>query len=112
MHELSLTRNLVSMVSGAAHGRKVARVKLEIGELSGVMAEAIAFCFDAVAAGTELEGATLDIHRVAGRGRCRACGREFGMPHLPASCACGSFDVAVIDGGDIKIRTMEVEEAA
>jgi hydrogenase nickel incorporation protein HypA/HybF len=56
-------------VSDAAKGRRVRRVTLEVGALSGIMPEAIAFCFDVVAAGTALEGATLDIRKVEGRGR-------------------------------------------
>ena len=57
MHELGITRNIVAIVEEAAKGRRVRRVTLEVGELSGVMSEAIAFCFDVVTAGTALEGA-------------------------------------------------------
>ncbi len=61
MHELGITRNIVAIVAEAAKGRPVRRVTLEIGKLSGVMSEAIAFCFDVVAQGTPLEGAALEI---------------------------------------------------
>jgi Zn finger protein HypA/HybF involved in hydrogenase expression len=50
MHELAITRNIVAIVGEAARGRRVTRVTLEIGKLSGVMADAVAFCFDMVAA--------------------------------------------------------------
>tara|TARA_A100001015_G_scaffold307351_1_gene403085 strand:- start:899 stop:1036 length:138 start_codon:yes stop_codon:yes gene_type:complete len=45
MHELSITQNLVAIVEGHAQGQPVKRVTLEIGKLSGVMADAIHFCF-------------------------------------------------------------------
>jgi Zn finger protein HypA/HybF involved in hydrogenase expression len=61
MHELGIARNIVSIVSEAAKGLPVRRVTLEVGKLSGVMASAIAFCFEAVAQGTPLEGSILDI---------------------------------------------------
>jgi len=64
MHELSITRNIVAIVEEAAKGRRVRRVTLEVGELSGVVSEAIAFCFDVVAAGTALEGASLEIKKL------------------------------------------------
>ena len=34
MHELALTREIVAIVCEAAHGRRVRKVTLEIGELS------------------------------------------------------------------------------
>ncbi|MEC7192467.1 MAG: hydrogenase maturation nickel metallochaperone HypA, partial [SAR324 cluster bacterium] len=46
MHELSITQNLVAIVEEHARGQRVKRVTLEIGKLSGVMADAIRFCFD------------------------------------------------------------------
>jgi len=66
MHELGITRNIVAIVGEAAKGRRVVRVTLEVGALSGVMTDAIAFCFDVVAKGTPVEGAVLDIVSLAG----------------------------------------------
>lgn len=66
MHELALTREIVAIVCGAADNRRVHKVTLEIGRLSGVMPEAIEFCFEAVAQGTLAEGARLDIQRTDG----------------------------------------------
>jgi hydrogenase nickel incorporation protein HypA/HybF len=90
----------------------VRRVTLEVGKLSGVMTDAIAFCFDVVAQGTALEGASLDIHEVEGRARCTACGAEFDMPTLYTACACGSRRLHRLQGEELKIKTMELEEAS
>jgi hydrogenase nickel incorporation protein HypA/HybF len=112
MHELGITRNIVAIVSDAAKGRRVRKVTLEVGALSGIMPEAIAFCFDVVAAGTALDGATLDIQKVAGRGRCVACGAEFATTTLYTPCACGSRQIERLAGEELLIKTMELEEAA
>jgi hydrogenase nickel incorporation protein HypA/HybF len=45
MHELAITCNIVELVAEAAKGRKVHRITLEIDKLSGVLPDAIAFCF-------------------------------------------------------------------
>ncbi|MEZ5829695.1 MAG: hydrogenase maturation nickel metallochaperone HypA [Dongiaceae bacterium] len=111
MHELSITRNIVAIVGEAAGDRKVRRVTLDIGKLSGVMAGAIAFCFEAVAKGTRLEGAALDINEIDGRARCADCGAEFATETLFAGCSCGSRNVTRYQGEELKIRTMELEEA-
>jgi hydrogenase nickel incorporation protein HypA/HybF len=112
MHELGITRNIVAIVADAARGRRVTRVTVEVGQLSGVMAEAMAFCFDVVAEGTALEGATLEIREVPGRARCNACGAEFLTPNLFTACACGSRDATRTGGDELKVKAMELEEAA
>lgn len=111
MHELGIARNIVAIVSDRAQGRRVRRVTLEVGKLSGVMTDAIAFCFDVVAQGTVLEGASLDICEIEGRGRCIACGTEFDMPTLYAACACGSRRLHRLQGEELKVKTMQLEEA-
>jgi hydrogenase nickel incorporation protein HypA/HybF len=112
MHELGITRNIVAIVAQAAHGRAVHKVTLEIGELAGVMADAIAFCFEVVARDTPLASASLEIVRVAGRARCKQCGTELETPTLFTACPCGSRDLQRLSGDELKIKTMEVEEAA
>jgi hydrogenase nickel incorporation protein HypA/HybF len=111
MHELSITRNIVAIVSDCAQGRRVRRVTLEVGKLSGVMTDAIAFCFEVVAKDTVLDGATLDIIEVEGRARCTACDAEFAMPTLYTACVCGSRRLIRLKGEELKIKTMELEEA-
>ena len=66
MHELGLTRNIVSIVSEHAAGRSVKRVKLAIGPLACVEREALNFCFDIVAEGTVLAGAALEFAEADG----------------------------------------------
>jgi hydrogenase nickel incorporation protein HypA/HybF len=110
MHELSITRNIVDIVADAAKGRRVLRVMLDIGKLSGVETQSIRFCFDVVAQGTALEGAALDIREIEGRARCGACGAEFETRTLYTPCACGSFQLLRLAGDELKIRTMELEE--
>jgi len=112
MHELGIARNIVAIVDEAAKGRRVACVTLEIGALSGVMSEAIAFCFDAVAAGTAAEGATLEIVEIEGRARCQACGVEFATETLFSACACGSHRLTRLRGEELNVKSMELMEAA
>ncbi len=109
MHELGITRNIVSIVVEAAKGRRVRRVTLDVGQLSGVMPEAILFCFDIVARGTLLDGAKLDINRIEGRGRCRACGEALAAKPLFEACGCGSRSIERLAGEELKIREMEME---
>lgn len=107
MHELGIARSIVAVVADHAKGRRVKRVRLDVGRLSGVMAEAIRFSFDVVSAGTCVEGARLDIDEIGGRGRCRSCGSEFDTPALYTPCPCGSRHVERLSGEELKIREYE-----
>ena len=108
MHELSITRNIVAIVSEAAAGRRVTCVRLEIGQLSAVMPDAVRFCFDVCAQGTVLEGATLEIDAIEGRGQCNQCGSEFPLAQLAGRCRCGSLDIRNIAGAELNVKEMEV----
>ena len=111
MHELGITRNIVSIVSEKAQGRRVRRVTLEIGKLSAIEPQAVAFCFDVCSQGTALEGAALEIREIEGRGRCRNCGAEQALDSLPQACACGSRRFERLAGEELNIKEMELEVA-
>jgi len=112
VHELGITHNIVSIVADAAKGRRVTRVTVEVGKLSGVMADAMAFCFDVVAQGTVLEGAQLEIREIEGSARCNACGADFAAPTLFTPCVCGCRESTRLSGGELNVKSMELEEAA
>lgn len=113
MHELSITRNVIAIVSEHAGGQRVRRVRLEIGRLSAVLPDAVRFCFDICAQGTPVEGATLEIVQTPGRGRCSECGGEVALDIPVGSCpSCGATSLRVIAGEELKIKEMEVESCA
>jgi len=113
MHELSITRSVVAIVSERAAGQRVTRVRLEIGALSAIVPEAIRFCFDICAQGTAAEGATLEIVEIPGRGRCDACGSEMALTVLAGRCpGCASARLRVVAGDEMKIKEMELESCA
>jgi len=113
MHEMSVTRSIVDACSERANGARIIRVTLEIGMLSCVMPAALQFCYEVAVEGTDLEGSDLEIIRVPGRSRCRDCGADVRMDDLLRKCDCGSTNLEAPRGGDeLKIKSMEIEEAA
>ena len=108
MHELGITRSVVAICAERANGARVQSVTLVIGRLSGVMSDAVRFCFDICAQGTPVEGARLEIVETPGRARCRACGGEVELQALVGRCACGSADLQMLSGDELKVREMEV----
>lgn len=112
MHELSITSSVVAICAERALGQQIRRVVLEIGKLSAVMPDAVRFCFEVCARDTVVEGAELEIIETPGRARCRECGGEMMLPDLFGRCECGSVDLEVVAGGELRIKQMEVAECA
>ncbi len=109
MHEISLLENVLEILQASAREQgftRVARVCLEIGELSCVSEDALQFGFPAVMQGTLAEQAELQIQRVKGIGQCRQR-VELQTLHDPRH-ACGSFQIAVVQGREMKIRELQV----
>ena len=108
MHELAITEGVVDAVTGRLPGARVTCVCLEIGAMSGVVADSVRFCFDLVTEGTNLEGARLEITQPAARCHCRVCRSDFEPDGPIALCPCGSAEVTVLAGQELKITSVRV----
>jgi hydrogenase nickel incorporation protein HypA/HybF len=114
MHEMSLAISIVELVSAraqAAGGRRITSVELEAGKLSGVMVEALVFCFDAAARNTPAEGARLEIREVEGCGSCLDCGHSFALDSLLTRCPqCEGYAVETVRGRELKVVSFTIDE--
>jgi hydrogenase nickel incorporation protein HypA/HybF len=108
VHELSIAQSIVEIVRERAGEAHVKRLTLVIGQLAGVVPDAIRFCFDVCAEGTVLEGAVLEIIEPAGRGRCPDCGQEQQMNSFFEMCVCGAAGFECIAGDELRIKEMEI----
>ncbi|MGW6333436.1 hydrogenase maturation nickel metallochaperone HypA/HybF [Nocardia rhamnosiphila] len=108
MHELAIAQSVVDAVCDHAAGRAVYHVTVEVGVLTAVVPDALRFAFDIAAEGTVAAGAGLDIRCVPGAVHCRDCGADSTLTDLLLLCPCGSADVAIEAGRELRIRSMEV----
>jgi hydrogenase nickel incorporation protein HypA/HybF len=113
MHELSVAQSIVDSARehAAQHGaRRVLRIGVRVGEISGVNADALDFCFGMTTKDTELEGASLDLERVAVRYRCDACSEEFPAANFTVACpACASQETRLVAGDELALSYLELE---
>jgi hydrogenase nickel incorporation protein HypA/HybF len=108
MHELSIAEAIVAIAERHAGGRPISRVEVAVGHLRQVVPSALEFAFELVAPGVELE-----IVQVPAAGRCRTCGRESRLDGFPLVCrTCGSADVDVTAGEELRVESLDVEEVA
>ena len=113
MHELGITQSIVDIAEKTAreqNAEKVLSVTVEIGELSGVVAEAVEFCFEACIQQSFLEGSRLIIKRIPGLARCDECKTEVKIDNMTFSCeCCGSYALQRLQGEELNIKEVEVE---
>ena len=113
MHEMSLAEGVIQIIEDAAWAQGFAKVKtvfLEIGWLSSVEPDAMAFCFDAVSRGTIAEGATLEVIDVPGAGQCLSCGKTVEISAVFDPCPeCGGYPVHPTAGTEMRVRELEVD---
>ena len=62
MHEMAITQSVIQAIGERMGDAPVQRVCLEIGTLSGVVADSVRFCFEVVTAVPRLEGASVGDH--------------------------------------------------
>ncbi len=113
MHEMSLAESVLQLIEDAARKdqfSKVTTVWLEIGQLSGVEPQAMAFCFDAVTRDSVAAGARLEIIELPGIGWCMACAKTVPMTEVFGECpSCGGYQMQVTGGTEMRVKELEIE---
>jgi hydrogenase nickel incorporation protein HypA/HybF len=114
MHELSLAQNILEIVEQHVpreQGQSIKSIKLKVGESSGVVPESLEFCFSAITAETDLNGALLIIERVPFMISCRKCRKTFNSELGLNMCPeCGCFETEIISGTEMQIVEIELNE--
>jgi hydrogenase nickel incorporation protein HypA/HybF len=113
LHELGITQSIIEIAERTAkqqNAAKIQSVTVEVGSLSGVVPEALEFCYEACSSGTMLEGSQLLIERIPARARCRNCSCEFPLEELLACCPeCDSAASDLLSGEELRIKEMEID---
>ncbi len=114
MHELSIATSLIELA--CEHARKqnagrVRRIKIRLGELSGLM-RPLYFCFSYASKGTCCENAILEIEEVSLTVMCPRCD-EVKTPDSRYSFSCPTCSTPtpeVVTGREMQLVALEVAE--
>lgn len=116
MHELSLAKNVLAIVEQAALAQGFERVhtlRLSVPALAGVEVGALRFALDALASGTPLEAARIEIDEPPGRARCEDCGREVDvLDRLDPCPVCAGTRLRVLGGTTMRVLELWVPAEA
>lgn len=114
MHELSLAGSVLQLVEAAAQRdgfRRVAMLRLEAGQLSGVEPHALRFALEALAPGTCLQGAALEIDEPAGQAWCMACAATVAIAQRGDACPdCGGWQLEPTGGIELRVLDLLVHD--
>lgn len=114
MHEFSLASEVIKMAEREARKNKaisVTEITIEVGNFSGVEAEAFREALHILAERSILQGASLNIVKIPGRGVCHSCGMEFEMALRMSTCPkCNSFPSEITGGTEFRMVSLLIEQ--
>lgn len=115
MHEISLVQGLLKQLRNLAKEnrcRRITRITMEIGALSGVVIDSFRFGFEALSADDDLvRDAQLVVEVQPVTFSCTQCGHEeTAAGHRPGKCLkCGELFLIYEGGDDLILRQVEME---
>ena len=113
MHELSITQTLFDVVIEQAkrsEAKKVCRINLIIGEMTGIVGESVCYYLDFLSKNTIAEGASLNIKSIPVRARCLNCSKTFELGKFTWCCPdCDSAKLEITAGNELFIDSIEVD---
>lgn len=111
MHEYSLVQALLQQVDRQARAHRataVHRLHVSVGELAGVEVPLLETAYGTFRERTVCAGAELEVHPVAARWRCPACGRELRRGQALRCLECG-LPARLEAGDEIVLDRIEME---
>ena len=112
MHELGIVFHIVKMVEEVGEQNSltsVSRVKLTLGEVSGVVPDYLMDCWHWTAEKNDLiRGSELEIEEAPAVTVCNACGKTYGTVEHGRTCPhCGSEDTVLLTGDQVELTEIE-----
>ena len=113
MHELAITRSMLEIVlkqAEQAQAKKVTKINLVIGEMTGVVSDSVQFYLDILTKDTIAEGAQASFKMVTSKGKCHRCRQTFELQEFDWTCPhCQGNIIYVVTGKELFIDSIEVE---
>ena len=113
MHELAISQNILDVAKAHMEGQqRLKKVVVECGPFSGIVAEALDYCFSVTALHMGYRGAALEIHELEAQAVCPVCRTQTAIKTMWATCdQCGHAPLTAQGGRELRVTSIEVEEA-
>lgn len=113
MHEMAIVQSVFDIAFGEAEkhaATRIRKIKLSIGEFSGVVKDALDFAFEALKIGTPAEQAAIEIEVIKLRALCEKCGEsDCRLSDLRLKCPnCGRV-MSIISGREMRVDFIDFD---
>jgi len=114
MHEIGITRNMLSLVlkeAEKAGAKRVKNIDLVIGGLTGVLEYCVKFYLEILSKGTIAEGATISIKVVSPLALCQKCNTtSVFKPGIEWQCPnCNNTRMQIAGGRELIVKSIDIE---
>lgn len=113
MHELSLAVNIIEIAESSAKAEyctNISFIELEVGSLSGVEISALEIAMQSAIKDTMLQNAKIKITEIKAEVKCLECASHFVIENRYDPCPnCNSFHHEIINGNELKVKSIEAE---
>ena len=113
MHELAITQSMLDIVlkqAEKAKAKKITKINLVIGDMTGVVSDSVQFYLEFMTKGTVAEGAQVFVQKIPSKGQCRTCKAEFEIQPFDLVCPnCQEIGLNIISGKELFVESIEVD---
>jgi hydrogenase nickel incorporation protein HypA/HybF len=114
MHEMAIAQSVfdIAFCEAQKHAdARIRKIKLSIGEFSGVVKDALDFAFDVLKAGTPAETAEIEIEIVRLKATCDRCGEvECRLNDLKFTCTDCGRQLKITAGREMKVDYIDIDD--
>ena len=113
MHELSIAQNVLGIIRDKFTDKpvRISQINMKIGSLTCILPESLTFCFDSIKKDSVVANSKLNIEILAGLGHCDYCRDDVSLEMLTTVCPqCARPDLKIIQGQELQITSVEIEE--
>lgn len=112
MHEVSIMESTLEIAINHAQAQKAKEIKMivmKIGELSGVIPQALEFAFEVVRENSIASNATLKIETIPVCCYCESCQKKFYPGGYIFECPnCNQLSNNILEGKEIELSSLEI----
>lgn len=114
MHEMAIAQSVFDIAFGEANkhaAAKIRKIKLSVGEFSGVVKDALVFAFEVLKRDTPAADAEIEIEVVKLRAVCEKCGEtECKLNDLKFTCSKCGRQLTITAGREIKVDYIDLDD--
>jgi hydrogenase nickel incorporation protein HypA/HybF len=111
MHEAPYAQGIMDILRKEAEANnltRIERVKLRIGEMTGVVHDVLLFYLESMVKGTIAEGAVFEIESIPTMVRCSGCKKEYHSEDIAPICPhCSSLGGEILSGKECEVVSIE-----